>query len=104
MQINLTGNIPPAVIKSFNVLIPIMITVIIFSVMSFAVNQIFSMDFNTLVTTIITKPLSYVTTSLPGFLLITSIANLFFGLGIHQAVISGPLLDPFYFKICKKTW
>ncbi|ENN8794233.1 PTS sugar transporter subunit IIC [Listeria monocytogenes] len=95
MQINLTGNIPPAVIKSFNVLIPIMITVIIFSVMSFAVNQIFNMDFNTLVTTIITKPLSYVTTSLPGFLLITSIANLFFGLGIHQAVISGPLLDPF---------
>ncbi|MEK5052270.1 PTS sugar transporter subunit IIC [Niallia sp. FSL K6-0212] len=95
MQINISGNIPPAVIKSFNVLIPIMVNVIIFAVASFLLNQVFNMDFNTLISTIITKPLSYVTTSLPGFLLIISIANLFFGFGIHQAVISGALLDPF---------
>lgn len=95
MQINISGNIPPAIIKSFNVLIPIMVNVIIFAVASFLLNQLFNMDFNTLISTIITKPLSYVTTSLPGFLLITSIANLFFGFGIHQAVISGALLDPF---------
>ncbi|CAM5401188.1 Lichenan permease IIC component [Streptomyces afghaniensis] len=95
MQINISGNIPPAVIKSFNVLIPIMVNVIIFAVASFLLNQLFNMDFNTLISTIITKPLSYVTTSLPGFLLITSIANLFFGFGIHQAVIYGALLDPF---------
>jgi cellobiose PTS system EIIC component len=95
MQINISGNIPPAVIKSFNVLIPIMVNVFIFAVASFLLNQLFNMDFNTLISTIITKPLSYVTTSLPGFLLITSIANLFFGFGIHQAVISGALLDPF---------
>ncbi|MGX7393750.1 PTS sugar transporter subunit IIC [Carnobacterium mobile] len=95
LKINISGNIPPAVIKSFNVLIPIMINVLIFAVASFALNQLFDMDFNTLITTVITKPLSYVTTSLPGFLLLTSIANLFFGFGIHQAVISGALLDPF---------
>lgn len=95
MQINISGNIPPAVIKSFNVLIPIMVNVIIFAIASFVLNQLFNMDFNALISTIITKPLSYVTTSLPGFLLITSIANLFFGFGIHQAVISGALLDPF---------
>ena len=53
------------------------------------------MDVNSLITTLITGPLSRVTTGLPGFLLITSIANLFFGFGIHQAVISGSLLDPF---------
>lgn len=52
-------------------------------------------DANTIITTMITKPLSHVTTSLPGFLFLTSIANLFFGFGIHQAAISGPLLDPF---------
>lgn len=95
LRINLSGNIPPAVMNSFNVLIPIIITVGIFAIGSFAVNQIFQMDANTLITTIITKPLSRVTTSLPGFLLITSVANLFFGFGIHQAVISGSLLDPF---------
>lgn len=95
LQIQLSGNIPPAVLKSFNVLIPIMITVTTFAIGSFAVNQLFNMDVNSLITTLITGPLSRVTTGLPGFLLITSIANLFFGFGIHQAVISGSLLDPF---------
>lgn len=95
LQIILSGNIPPAVTKSFNVLIPIMITVSSFAILSFGINQIFNQDVNTLITNVITGPLSQVTTGLPGFLLITSIANLFFGFGIHQAVISGSLLDPF---------
>ncbi|MFV0380899.1 MAG: PTS sugar transporter subunit IIC [Breznakia sp.] len=95
LQIKLTGEIPPMVIKSFNVLIPIMLTLIIFALCSFGLNQIFDKDVNQIITTIIVTPLSYVTTGLPGFLLITSVANLFFGFGIHQAVISGALLDPF---------
>ncbi|KAF1299437.1 PTS cellobiose transporter subunit IIC [Enterococcus sp. JM4C] len=95
LQINLSGNIPPAVLKSFNVLIPIMITVTSFAILSFIILQLFNMDVNSLITKVITAPLSKVTTGLPGFLLITSIANLFFGFGIHQAVISGSLLDPF---------
>lgn len=95
LQINLSGNIPPAVMKSFNVMIPIMITVISVSIVGFIVKEVFHSDVNTLITTLVTAPLSRVTTGLPGFLLITSVANLFFGFGIHQAVISGSLLDPF---------
>ena len=95
LQIKLSGNIPPAVLKSFNVLIPIMITITSFAILSFIINQLFNMDVNGLITKLITGPLSKVTTGLPGFLLITSVANLFFGFGIHQAVISGSLLDPF---------
>lgn len=95
LQIQLSGNIPPAVLKSFNVLIPIIITITSFALLSFIIIQLFNMDINKLITTIVTKPLSKITTGLPGFLLITSIANLFFGFGIHQAVISGSLLDPF---------
>ena len=95
LQIQLSGNIPPAVLKSFNVLIPIIITITSFALLSFIIIQLFNMDINKLITTIDTEPLSKITTGLPGFLLITSIANLFFGFGIHQAVISGSLLDPF---------
>ncbi|HEG1082223.1 TPA: PTS sugar transporter subunit IIC [Enterococcus faecium] len=95
LQIQLSGNIPPAVLKSFNVLIPIIITITSFALLSFMIIQLFDMDINKLITTIVTEPLSKITTGLPGFLLITSIANLFFGFGIHQAVISGSLLDPF---------
>lgn len=95
LQIQLSGNIPPAVLKSFNVLIPIINTITSFALLSFIIIQLFNMDINKLITTIVTEPLSKITTGLPGFLLITSIANLFFGFGIHQAVISGSLLDPF---------
>lgn len=95
LQIQLSGNIPPAVLKSFNVLIPIIITITSLALLSFIIIQLFNMDINKLITTIVTEPLSKITTGLPGFLLITSIANLFFGFGIHQAVISGSLLDPF---------
>ncbi|WP_338356269.1 PTS sugar transporter subunit IIC [Enterococcus faecium] len=95
LQIQLSGNIPPAVLKSFNVLIPIIITITSFALLSFIIIQLFNMDINKLITTIVTEPLSKITTGLPGFLLITSIANLFFGFGIHKAVISGSLLDPF---------
>ena len=95
LQIQLSGNIPPAVLKSFNVLIPIIITITSFALLSFIIIQLFNMDINKLITTIVTEPLSKITTGLPGCLLITSIANLFFGFGIHQAVISGSLLDPF---------
>ena len=98
LQIQLSGNIPPAVLKSFNVLIPIIITITSFALLSFIIIQLFNMDINKLITTIVTEPLSKITTGLPGFLLITSIANLFFGFGIHQAVISGSLLDPFFIQ------
>ncbi len=95
LQVHLSGNIPPAVMNSFNVMIPIMMTVVAFSIGSFLIIHLVGLNVNELITKVITAPLSNITTSLPGFLLLTSIANLFFGFGIHQAVISGSLLDPF---------
>lgn len=94
-QIKIDGQIPGSVIQSFNVLIPIMLTVFIFSIANFALTMGLNMTFNELVSKIIITPLSHVTTGLFGFVFITSIANLFFGFGIHQAVISSSLLDPF---------
>lgn len=94
-KIKIDGQIPPSVISSFNVLIPIILTVFLFTVLNFVLTTGFNMTLNDLISNIITKPLSNVTTGLFGFVLITSIANLFFGFGIHQAVISASLLDPF---------
>jgi len=96
LQVNINGGaIPPAVMRSFNTLIPIMLTMVFFALLSFAVQRLSGMDVNTLIATLIQQPLKSVTTSLPGFLLITTVANLFFSVGIHQGVISGALLDPF---------
>lgn len=96
LQVNISGGaIPPAVMRSFNTLIPIMLTMVFFALLSFAVQRLSGMDVNTLIAMLIQQPLKSVTTSLPGFLLITTVANLFFSVGIHQGVISGALLDPF---------
>ncbi|HFL7145078.1 TPA: PTS transporter subunit EIIC, partial [Enterococcus faecium] len=62
LQIQLSGNIPPAVLKSFNVLIPIIITITSFALLSFIIIQLFNMDINKLITTIVTEPLSKITT------------------------------------------
>ncbi|MFO6299043.1 PTS sugar transporter subunit IIC [Rahnella selenatireducens] len=96
LQVNISGGaIPPAVINSFNTLIPVMLTMICFAAGSFAIKTLSGLDVNTLIATLIQQPLKSVTTSLPGFLFITTVANLFFSVGIHQGVISGAVLDPF---------
>ncbi|NLW15118.1 MAG: PTS sugar transporter subunit IIC, partial [Erysipelothrix sp.] len=95
LQIKISGQIPPSVISSFNVLIPVIITVFTFAILNFTLAMTVQMTLSDVVSKIITTPLSHVTTGLFGFVLITSIANLFFGFGIHQAVISSSLLDPF---------
>ncbi|MGL5043200.1 MAG: PTS sugar transporter subunit IIC [Culicoidibacterales bacterium] len=95
LQIKIDGNIPPSVIGSFTVLFPIILTILCFAIGGFILNTITGLTLSEVISLIIVTPLKGVTTSLPGFLLITSIANLFFGFGIHQAVISGALLDPF---------
>ena len=95
LKIKIGDQIPGAVIQSFNVLIPIIITLFIFTLANFTLSMTLGLTFNELISNIIVTPLSKVTTGLFGFVLITSIANLFFGFGIHQAVISSSVLDPF---------
>lgn len=94
LQINLGDNIPPAVSKSFNMMIPTMLLIAIFAMVSFLIQVLLHTDFVSLVAMIIQEPLRRVNTSLPGYLLIMSCANLLFTFGIHQAVLSGSLLDP----------
>ncbi|GAB2026123.1 PTS sugar transporter subunit IIC [Lactovum odontotermitis] len=93
LQINLGDQVPTAVGKAFSSLIPTLIVVSVFAVIS-ALLAAFSTDLITLISKGIQEPLRAVNTSLPGYLLIYSFGNLLFGLGIHQTVINGVLLDP----------
>lgn len=94
LQFNLGSGVPPAVANSFRVMMPIIISICIFSFVSFLLQVYVQMDFVTLVGKLIQEPLKAVNTSLPGYLLIVAVSNLLFSVGIHQAVLSGPLLDP----------
>lgn len=94
LQFNLGNGVPPAVSNSFRVMLPIILSICLFSFVSFILQIYVQMDFVTLVGKLVQQPLKAVNTSLPGYLLIVAVSNLLFSVGIHQAVISGPLLDP----------
>lgn len=94
LQINLGDQVPPAVGKSFSSLLPTLLTLSIFAILSTVFIVVFKTDLITLISTMIQEPLRRVNTSLPGFLLIYSTGSLLFTLGIHQTVINGSLLDP----------
>lgn len=94
LQINLGENVPPAVSKSFNSLIPAIIVTSIFALIAALLAIFAHTDLISLIATGIQEPLRVLTTSLPGMLIIYSIGNFLFTLGIHQTVINGTLLDP----------
>ncbi|MGT2907819.1 PTS sugar transporter subunit IIC [Streptococcus dentiloxodontae] len=94
LQIHLGDNIPPAVGNSFSVMLPTMITLSLFALVSATLISLFDTDLITIISTIIQEPLRKVNTSLFGFILIYSTGNFLFTLGIHQTVINGSLLDP----------
>ncbi|MGX7150292.1 PTS sugar transporter subunit IIC [Enterococcus ureasiticus] len=94
LQINLGDQVPPAVGRSFSSLLPSLITLSFFAVISAILITLFDTDLITLISTLIQEPLRKVNTSLLGFLLIYSTGNFLFTLGIHQTVINGSLLDP----------
>lgn len=93
-KIDLEGNIPPAVKKSFNVMSSIIITLVILGVIAFAITEISGLEIYDLINTVLQAPLVNVTTSLPGFMFLTFMTNLLFALGIHPAGIVNPILEP----------
>ncbi|SJZ56002.1 PTS system, cellobiose-specific IIC component [Pilibacter termitis] len=94
LQINLGEQVPPSVSQSFASLIPMIIVVCFFAILSAVLISVFETDLITLISTVIQEPLRKVNASLLGYILIFSTGNFLFTLGIHQTVLYGSLLEP----------
>lgn len=94
LKINLGDNVPPAVAKSFNVLLPVIFVVTIFAALSATLHNVFDTNLVALITAFIQEPLRSVTTGLWGCLLLYALGNLLWVFGIHQSVIYGAILEP----------
>lgn len=94
LQIHMGDSIPPAVGKSFSVLIPFIIVMALFAVISAVLYNVFHTDLISIITIMIQEPLRGVTTGLFGCVLIYSLGNLLWLFGIHQTVLNGSLLEP----------
>lgn len=93
-RINLGEDVPPAVGESFSTMIPLIITVSFFALISALLLNLFHTDMVTIITNLVQEPLRRVNTSLFGYLLIYSTGNFLFTLGIHQSVINSTLTEP----------
>lgn len=94
LEINLGENVPPAASASFTTMLPLILTLTIFGILTLILNVVIGTNIVSLITNLVQRPLQNVTSNLFGFLLIYSTGNLLFTLGIHQSTISASLLDP----------
>ncbi|POT57166.1 PTS cellobiose transporter subunit IIC [Citrobacter amalonaticus] len=94
LQIRLGDDVPPMVVQSFQAMFSIMLTIGVFALVAFTVNMVGQTEIQTLIQQLIQAPLVHLTTNLPGFLVLTTLTNLLFSLGIHPGGIINPVLEP----------
>lgn len=94
LKVNLGENVPPSVGKSFNVLLPVIIVLSVFGVVSALLFNLAGMNMIDLITTFIQEPLRHISTGLWGCLILYSLGNLLWLFGIHQSVIYSSILEP----------
>ncbi|KRL86963.1 PTS sugar transporter subunit IIC [Lacticaseibacillus pantheris] len=94
LKVNLGDQVPPAVGDSFNVLIPVILVLSFFALISAVLYDTTSMNVISLITTFIQEPLRHVGTGIVGTLIIYTLANLLWLFGIHFSVIYSTILEP----------
>lgn len=94
LRIKMPEGVPPAVEKSFNVLIPMLLTLGAFGLLSMILYVGFATDITALINTWIQTPLRALTTNPVGLVVIYSLGVFLFTLGIHQSTINGVLVEP----------
>lgn len=94
LRIKMPEGVPPAVEKSFNVLIPMLLTLGAFGLIAMILFAGFQTDVTALINTWIQTPLRALTTNPAGLVFIYSLGVFLFTLGIHQSTINGVLVEP----------
>ncbi len=95
LKIKLGDGVPPAVADSFNVMIPMLLTMSIFALGAALLAGLFQTDLMTLISTCIAAPLKgFVNAGPIPIIVIYTLANLLFCLGIHQSTLTGSLTEP----------
>lgn len=95
LKVKLGEGVPPAVSNSFNVMIPMLLNLSIFAVAAALLAVFAGTDLCTIISTCISNPLKSIMNAGPwAVILIYTLANLLFCVGIHQSTISGATVEP----------
>lgn len=94
LMIKMPEAVPHSVSKSFNLLIPASIVLVIFAVVSFLSIRFIGMDIYAIVTKMIQTPIQAVFQGLPGIMLVLIFQNLLWTFGLHGSFILSPITEP----------
>ncbi|QIK70285.1 PTS sugar transporter subunit IIC [Erysipelothrix sp. HDW6C] len=93
--IRMPDTVPSNIARSFNKLIPVLFTVLIFGCVRLITNE-FGSPLNDLFFNLIQAPFTRIVSSPIGLIIIYVLYMLLWGLGIHTAFIFNPILEPIY--------
>lgn len=91
LRIKMPENVPPAIEKSFNALIPELLVIVIFACIVFGLDYFAGLTIPDLVNAIISKPLSGFVLSSWGLIFLQFISDLLWVFGIHGSSILSPI-------------
>ncbi|MDH6363351.1 PTS system cellobiose-specific IIC component [Enterococcus sp. PF1-24] len=94
LKIKMPESVPPAIAKSFNLLIPAFITITIFALLEVAIRTLTGSTVPEVVVNILQAPLIGGFQSLPGILLYVFLSTFVFIFGIHGAFVFGAISGP----------
>ncbi len=95
LKIKISGNVPPAIIESFNSMFIVILIEIVASIVSFACLSSTGLEIHALINDVIQRPLVGVATNLPVFLLYFGFGQcLLYFFGIHPAGVINPIFEP----------
>lgn len=93
--IKMPDSVPSGIARSFNSIIPVALTVIVFAVARIGTDAL-GAPLNDLIFNWIQTPFTAIVTSPIGLIVIYILYMLLWGFGIHSAYIFGPILEPIY--------
>lgn len=95
LTIRMPESVPSNISRSFNKLIPVLITVLVFGTVRLITNE-FNQSLHDLFFVMIQAPFTKIVSSPFGLVIIYILYMLLWGLGIHTAFIFNPILEPIY--------
>ncbi|MGL5721349.1 MAG: PTS sugar transporter subunit IIC [Brevinema sp.] len=96
LLITMPDSVPPAIAKSFNVLIPVCLTISIFGLVGLFFKVVVGAPLNMVIAEVIQKPIVNIIQTPWGIGVVLFLQNLLWAFGLHGAFILGPITEPTY--------
>ena len=93
LKIKVSGNVPGAIVSTFNNMFAIIITLLIVTFITYGIKFASGKEIAELINTTLQAPLVNITATLPGMIVNVLLQNLVFFFGIHPAGVTNPVFN-----------